>query len=370
MTTGNQTINFFQVGMIFMLMNGLLTHVIINPMLLDAAGRDAWISVILSGVLVMPWCWLLVLFMRKSQQKRFYPWLAGHSGKIIAWLIILPLCIQLYFIGAETVIHTDMFTIANYMPELNGFLIAVTLVTVAYFFARSGLKMIAIASGILLPIVIALGYLVSFGNMPHKEFNLLLPMFENGFGPALTGMIYAGAGYVELIMLFAIQHHIRGKVKYWHIALLAFIIIYITIGPIIGAITEFGATEAAKQLESPFEQWRLVKLGNDIEHVDFLSLYQWLAGAIIRASFSIYLLTELLPLKTVKTRHIVVLLICLSYLALSLFTFERFPFYKMMYDFYMPVTLVVCMTLSFICVVIALLASKKKEKKKKEDSAL
>ncbi len=41
---GNIKINFIQVCMILMLVNGLMNHVIVNPMLLDVAGRDAWIS--------------------------------------------------------------------------------------------------------------------------------------------------------------------------------------------------------------------------------------------------------------------------------------------------------------------------------------
>lgn len=41
----NHTITFFQTGMMMMLTIGLMNHVIVIPILLDAAKRDSWISV-------------------------------------------------------------------------------------------------------------------------------------------------------------------------------------------------------------------------------------------------------------------------------------------------------------------------------------
>ncbi|SFK13227.1 spore germination protein [Brevibacillus centrosporus] len=48
---GNESsgISVIQLFTIFALMNGLKNHVIINPMLLDASGRDAWITVLVTG---------------------------------------------------------------------------------------------------------------------------------------------------------------------------------------------------------------------------------------------------------------------------------------------------------------------------------
>ena len=361
MKNSGQTINFFQAGMIFMLMNGLLSHVIINPMLLDAAGRDAWVAVLAAGALYVPWCILLYLFMRKSEQKQFYPWLVMHTNKIVAWIILIPICIQLYLIGLETVIHTSIFNIRNYLPEQTGIIVTIPLTLVSYFFARSGLRSIAIASGILLPIVIMLGYLVSFANMPYKDFTMMLPVFEYGYGPTMQGMIYAGGGFIEIIMLILIQHRLRSKVKYWQLAILALITIYIMFGPITGSITEFGYKEAADQLESPYEQWRLVKLGNDIEHVDFFAVYQWLAGAMIRISLAQYLLAELIPFRSLKVRHILIILLTLSYTISTFFPIENYTFYQIIYTYYIPISLITGIVISVVCAAIAMYASMKKE---------
>ncbi|MDQ0875913.1 hypothetical protein QFZ77_004572 [Paenibacillus sp. V4I3] len=128
--------------------------------------------------------------------------------------------------------------------------------------------MIASSAGILLPVVIALGYFVAFSNAPQKDYTLLKPILEHGWQPVIHGMLYAGGGFIELLMIIAIQHRLKSGVRVWKIAILAVLMVYISIGPIIGAVTEFGPVEAAKQSEPPYEQWRLVKLGSNIEHVD------------------------------------------------------------------------------------------------------
>ncbi len=331
-----------------MLTNGLTTHVIVNPMLLDASGRDSWIAVIAAGLLFVPWCFLLALFMRKAGQMELQPWLAEKTHPIVAWALTIPLCIQLYLIGAMTVVHSATWTITNYLPGTPRVVLAVIITGLCAFYANWGIRVIAIMSGVLLPLVIVLGMFVGVSNYPQKDFHLLKPYLEFGIDPVLQGMIYAGAGFVELVTLVAMQRHLTKKVKPWGLVLYAALMIYITLGPLIGAITEFGPNEAAKQMVSPYEQWRLVKLGTYVEHVDFFSIYQWLAGACVRISLSLFLVPDLLQVRGSKPRTRFIALIGLSYVALSIFPIDDYAFYLWMYRFYFPISLAVAFTAS-IC---------------------
>ncbi|MBJ6360324.1 endospore germination permease [Paenibacillus sp. GCM10012307] len=358
MNNGIGNISFLQLAMIILLMNGLMTHVTINPMLLESAGRDAWISVLATGGLYLPWCALLVLFMRSSGQQKLQPWLAARVGTILSWIILLPLAIQLYLIGGTTILHTAGWTLINYLPATPIAVLAILLGIVCLYYALSGISAIAIGSGVLLPLVVVLGYFVSFANNSMKDSQLLLPVLEHGWQPVFSGMVFAGGGFVELIMIFAIQHRLKKKVKAWQLLLLGAMIVYITLGPIIGAITEFGYKEAAKQMESPYEQWRLVSLGNDIEHVDFLSVMQWLAGAIVRVSFSAFILTDLLPLKHAASRSWMLLLIIASYVVIAMFPIDIYGFYLWMSRFYIPYSLAVAGFTSVTCISLALFSKK------------
>ena len=344
----NGSINFFQACTILMLSNGLTNHVIVNPMLLDAAARDSWISVMAAGLLFLPWCFLLALFMRKSGQTALQPWLAEKTHPILAWALTIPLCIQLYMIGAMTVIHTSTWTITNYLPGTPKVLLVFILTGLCALFATWGIRVIAIMSGILLPLVIALGIFVAVSNVPHKNFDMLKPYLEFGTSPVLHGMIYAGGGFIELVTIIALQQHLKKKVKPWGLVLYAAIMVYIMMGPLIGGITEFGPSEAAKQIASPYEQWRLVKLGSYVEHVDFFSIYQWQAGACVRISLSIFLVLDLLLIRRNELRNRFIMLIALSYIALSVFPINEYDLYLWMYRYYFPISLVAMFALS-IC---------------------
>ncbi|UVI32624.1 GerAB/ArcD/ProY family transporter [Paenibacillus spongiae] len=360
MMTGSK-ISFFQACLILMLAIGLTNHVILNPMLLDASGRDAWIAVLLAGVCYVPYCALLVVFMRKSDKQKLQPWLARRTTPFVSWILILPILIQVYSIGGTTIIHTETWTLTYYLPETPKYILVLTLALVCFYFARSGLSVISYSAGILLPFVIILGYFVSFSNTPNKDFTLLKPILEHGWQPAVHGMLYAGGGFVELIMLLTIQHRIKSKPKVWQIILLGAILVYITIGPVIGAITEFGYKEAAKQFESPYEQWRLVKLGNDLEHVDFLSVFQWMAGAVIRVSFAQYILAELLPFRSKRARDWFILGTTVSYIVISMYPIEQDAFYQWMLHYYFPLSLISAFSVSAVCIAISLLTKKPKE---------
>lgn len=361
MDTSNGKISFLQVCMIFMLMNGLMSHVMANPKLLDASGRDAWISVLLAGVLFLPWSALLVMFMKRSGQQKLQPWLASKTSTLISWIIVFPICLQLFMIGSSTVLYTAIWTNVDYLPGTPKLALVIVLCLACHYYATSGIRTIAISAGILLPVVIVLGYFVAFSNAPQKDYSLLKPVLEHGWQPVLHGMVYAGGGFIELLMMLVVQHRVKSGVQVWKIAIFALFIVYITVGPIIGAVTEFGPAEAAKQSESPYEQWRLVRLGSNIEHVDFLSVLQWMSGAIIRVGFAQYLLVEMMPLTNARQRNLFNLFLTISYIALSMIPIEKYSLYLWMYRFYFPISLGVALFISFVCISISLFSKKFKE---------
>lgn len=334
--------------MVMMLSAGLMNHVILIPLLLDAAGRDSWVAVIFATILLMLWSMLLWFIMKEAGEKKMLDWLKDNTNTFIAWLLILPMAIYLFFIGGNTIFLTATWTVTNYLPATPLFVLSLALIAAASYTARSGINVIAICAGILLPIVVILGYFVAISNTPFKEFSLLFPLFEHGSGPVWKGMLYAGGGFVELLILVLMQHQIKSKIRPWSLLVLAVIIGYITLGPLTGGIMEFGPKEAAKQVETPYEQWRLVKVGHYIEHLDFLSVYQWLSGAFIRISLSMYLLAELFAFKSVRTRNVFIRVIAGIYLVITLLPISQEQFYTYQYYYYFPITLILVIVVSMI----------------------
>ncbi|WP_028548439.1 GerAB/ArcD/ProY family transporter [Paenibacillus sp. UNC451MF] len=361
MDTTNGKISLLQAFMILMLMNGLTNHVIVNPMILDASGRDSWISAIMAAALFLPWCLILFFIMKRSGQQKLQPWLASQTNTVISWILISPVILQLYMIGSTTVIHTSIWTVTNYLPATPKFILTGALTFVCFYSAIMGVRAIAICSGILLPAVIALGIFVAIANSPEKDYRLLKPFLENGLQPAINGMVFAGGGFVELITILLMQHHIKNKIKVWKLLIFAALMVYITIGPLIGGIVEFGPEEAAKQMISPYEQWRLVRLGDYVEHVDFLSVFQWLSGACIRISLSLFLLADIIPTKSSKVRNLFNFIVSLSYVVTSFFPINQNEYYLWMYHDYFPMFLIVTVITSVVWGGVSLIKRSKKE---------
>jgi len=355
------TVHVVQIFMALMLMNGLTSHVIINPLVLDAAGRDAWLSVVFATVFLVPWTIMLAVFMRRTGQQKIQPWLAEKTNPVMSWILVAPLIIHLYLIGGVTLYHTSSWTISNYLPATPKVVLIGTLSFVCFYMAKLGIRSIAVSSGILLPLVVFLGFFVSIANASEKNFNLLAPILEHGIMPPVNGMIYVGGGFVEIFVILSMQHRIKNKVKLWHMVVYGLIISYITLGPIVGGISEFGPQEAAKQMESPYEQWRLVKIGEYVEHVDFLSVYQWLAGAFMRIALAQYLLVEILPFKSRVMANRFILAVTFSYILIAMFPVSQHAFYQALYRYYFPITLIVNVLLSVIWTVLTFLPAKRKE---------
>lgn len=354
-------ISFIQTIMILMLSNGLMTHVIINPMLLDSSGRDSWISILISFFVFIPWFFFITVFMKKSGQQKLFPWLIQRTNPFIAWVLIIPMCVQLYLIGGTTIFHTAMWTYSSYLPSTPKIMLVITLAFVCFYCAKIGLSSIAISSGILLPFVVILGIFVSITNIPEKDYQRLTPILEHGWGPVFNGLVFIGGGITELLIIILMQHHLKSKIRFWQILIIGAILIYISLGPIVGAITEFGPVEASKQFQSPYEQWRLLKLGEYIEHIDFLSVFQWLAGASIRISLVLFLLADMLPIKNQVTRTRFLLFVTASYVLLCLLPISQNEFYQWSYSVFVPVSLFGSLILTLIWLYISIFTKPTKE---------
>lgn len=354
-----QSITFFQFFLISFTVSGLMTHVIIIPMLLETAKRDSWIAVLLAGILLLCWIPILYITNKKMKGQKLLPWLKEHFGPFVAYPIIFIVMVFSFFVGAITLRETLNF-LSFYLPETPSVVLGLFLMIVCYFCARGGIHSIAYSLGILLPIVLVLGFFVAFANFPHKDYSFLKPFLEDGWGLSLNGFIYPAAGFVELILLIFIQHHIKTPIKFFPLFLIALGMIGLTIGPTIGAIVEFGPFVASIQRFPAFEEWRLVTIGRYIEHLDFLSVYQWLVGSFGRISLTLFIIPDLFQIQRVKIRDRWILFIALLILIVSVLPVSDVTIHWFLTKFFLPSSLIIMSSLSLILFLLSLLPNKKK----------
>lgn len=290
-------INVVQTMFLFQLAVGITNHVIIVPLILQVSHRDSWIAALFAIPPVVAWTFAVYYVMKLTKQQSLYRWFKAHYNSAIAWLVILPLialCATTLFV---TIHDTTAWTKSTYL-QYTPYPVTVSIYVVSGLFAGLlGLRTLAIASGILLPAVIAFGLFVMSVNFQFKDYAYLFPSFTEGIVPILKGTGYTLSGLVEFVLLLGLQQHLGKKFRLSALLFLTLAVTGLVFGPLMAAITIFGPHEAADQRYPAFEQWRMVLIGKFISHLDFLSIYQWISGSLVRVSLSFYLLFDLLQIR-------------------------------------------------------------------------
>lgn len=356
-----------QAIMMIMLTIGISNHVTVIPLLLSKAGRDAWVSVLFVAVPFFGWVCMLYWINSRLGQEPLQTWLRRTTGPVVSTLLLIPFALGFYMMALVHLIDTQTWTTVNYLPRTPEWFTAFLLMLICFIAASGGIGPLGITSGILLPLVVILGFFVAFGNLPKKEYSYLLPFFQNGVKPSLEAMVYAGGGFSELAILLFLRHHIRQPLRFSHYVALVLINVILTLGPLTGAIAEFGPIEATRQRFPAFEQWRLLTIGRDIENMEFFAIYQWLSGSFMRISLCLLLITELMQVRTVKQRRILLLTLGASMLAFASMPFADMQFVTFLSSFYYPLFLIVTLA-STIAVAGIALGNRSRERDSRHES--
>ncbi|OXM83813.1 GerAB/ArcD/ProY family transporter [Paenibacillus rigui] len=330
------TITFFQAVMILMLAIGLMDHVIIIPVLMDAAKRDAWISVLLAGAFGCVWVTLLYTAMNKTRTLHIFQWMKQAYppliGNVLSWIA----CLYMVVLCGITLRDTSTWIHLTFLPKVPIIILSSVFGLLCLMNAYCGIRSIANTSALLLPFVVIYGFFVMSANLPNKKYALLKPYLEMGMHPVWSGMIYAGAGLVEIIMLLLLQQHIRTRYSLLSVLVLTLILVGLTVGPVMGGIAEFGPEQLSKLRYPAYEEWRLVTIGRYIEHLDFLSIYQWFSGAFVRISLTMFLVSDLLAIKKKGYRWAVLCFVLFAAVIFSVYPISDNYFLDSLRDYVLP----------------------------------
>ncbi|MFC8684054.1 endospore germination permease [Brevibacillus porteri] len=350
-----------QAIMVMMLTIGITNHVTVIPLLLSKAGRDAWLTVLLAGIPFSFWAYLLFVINRSLNQQSLYEWLSRRSGKIVSNLLLVPIMICLYLMALTNLIDTQTWTTVNYLPRTPEWVTALALMGLCILAAIGGITSVGITAGILLPVVVMLGFFVAFGNIPKKDYSLLLPLFQHGYRPLFHGMLYVGGGISEMFLLLLLQPHVRKPFRLVHFLVMLGITLLLTLSPLTGAIAEFGPVESARQRFPAFEQWRLLTIGKDIENMEFFSIFQWLAGAFIRITICLLLLGDLLTIRNRKQRKFMMIFLGGSMIAFTSLPYSDMQFVSFLTHVYYPLYLAIIVVITLALMLVTLRKPSKQE---------
>ncbi|WP_144549104.1 endospore germination permease [Peribacillus simplex] len=329
-------ISSIQTLSIFFLSIGLLNHVILIPFLLSTGGRDSWFFSILIIGLIPIWVYILSRIIKNMNNQSLTDWLEYRFGKTIKNIVLFFIMIYLISLVLATTKETIDWITTSFLFETPSLAIIIPFTLLCIFLAHSGMRSIAICSSVLLPIVVILGIFVATGNMPTKDYSHLLPLFENGYFHGVKALKYSGYGLAELILIAFFQEKLTDKISRKVLVFICLGLVFLLLGPLTAALAEFGPTLAEAMRYPAYEQWRLLTIGKYIEHTDFFSIYQWLAGAYIRVSLALFLITEIFNRKTEKMKVGILFAVGFLMVVISIVPFSNFKFLHVTQTFYYP----------------------------------
>ncbi|TCP59580.1 spore germination protein (amino acid permease) [Tumebacillus sp. BK434] len=291
--------------MVYMMSTGLLNHVTLIRVLVEKAGRDAWLGGLAALGFTLVWIFLLVFIVRRMRGVHLAQWLQKTTGRAVAYGLLAFMSALLFVNAVSTLFELLQWTKGIYMINTPLLVLGSSLLLICLYSAYHGIYSVRKTTSLLLPFVMLFGFFVAFANSGNKEAAMLTPILAQGLGPVGNAAFFEMAGFGELFWILLLQHRLQqiGSLTKG-LSILSVILFGLTVGPLIGAIMEFGPNGTAELRFPPYEEWRLVKLGDYVEHTDFLSIYQWITGAYVRLSFHFYLILELFRLTEQKTKKV------------------------------------------------------------------
>lgn len=364
---GVGSISILHVVFLAMTVIGLKNHVTIMPPLLEIAERDSWLSVLFTTIIMFPWLFLLVYIHRKSNQEALKDWLPKKIGNAGAKIVIYIIAIVLIIIAAFTMIETLQWINTTFLPKTPRLILLGIYIALCILLVTTSLQTIVIVNVFVLLAVVVFGFFVAITNLQVKDYDLLRPFFEHGFQPVIKGLVYPASGFSELILFLLIQHQIKDRLRWHHFAIMLLILMGLTMGPLVGAITEFGPAEASKQRYPAYEEWGLVTIGRYVEHLDFLSIYQWLTGTFIRVGFILYVVSDLLGMAGDHRRIWKMLALPFLFICLPLMLLNEHIFLQLKGNYILTATFIFFFLLSIFLMLVVLMTGKKDKKSKAVD---
>ncbi len=350
-------ISILQSAMITISSVTFMNQFFVTPVILSSSGRDAWLAILFTIIPCLFWLFLLYTIVRKSNQQHIGTWLKSKYGSFLAWVVSILSGFYLFGMAFLTLKFVIPST-SSYFSETPPIVFVLLALTLCFFTAKSGIQSIAIFVGFTFPYTIILYLFILFANIPNKDFSRLLPLLEYNLDPIWNGMFFAGAGLMEMMIMVWMQHQLASKVRFWHLLLIAAVILILTFESVSSSIAEFGPTEAAKQLYPYLEQWKLVQIGLYMTHFDFFFIYLWLITAYIRISIALYSISELYTKNNKKSSTTFLLVISVLLLICYFIPISVSQFYFILTHYYFPITFAILIFLSLLFFLLSLVKPK------------
>lgn len=253
------------------------------------AAQDAWVSVILAGILSIIPAWATGSLMDRFPNQSITEMLVRLLGKPLGKIVGFAYVALFLFYAALAVWRLEVFVARFLLPDTPVLAIRVLFMLVVGYAAIKGGASLTRTSSYIVPagfVVMILAFILPLKRM---EFSYLFPLFEQGVVSMIKAAIML-TGWLCQIPLIVMQYHRYVQKKSLKgtgpraVVVVILSALAIELG-ILGTLAAFGPRQTASMYYPVMELARITSLGNFLEHMEVTLVTEWIAGIFVAATF-------------------------------------------------------------------------------------
>lgn len=270
-------------------MNYSIQNLLLLSDMLNTAGRDVWMSTLLSLAFAVVASVMLWVVEQQYPGKTLFDILQEKLSRGLQVPLFLLLGLYLIMLCILTTADLGEFVSIGFIQETPLWVIIVMFSTVISYSLRRGIVGLANVAGILTFATIFSGTTMSVAITQHRDMKEFLPLLEHGFLPVLYGSFLFIPIWAEIFFIgFLPRRNIGQKIWLKTYILVSVINIILFLGHTIGPISVFGL-EQAQNLNFPaLSSVKVISLGF-IDRFDIYGLMLMIFGSLIRVGLYLYL---------------------------------------------------------------------------------
>lgn len=266
------------------------TAVLFTPYLAaQTAAQDAWISVILAGLLTIIPAWATGSLMARFPDQSIIQVLPRLLGKPLSKLIGLAFAAVFLFNAALAVWRLEVFTARFLLPETPIVAIRALFVLCIAYAAFSGSAPLLRTSAYIVPAGMLVIIFVTTLPLGRMDISYLFPLFEQGIGPMVNaGIMLSGwLCQVPLVMMMFYRHVKKRTTKGagWQAVIAVLLSAFALELGALGTLAAFGPRQSASMFYPAIEVARIVSIGTFLEHMEVALMAVLIGGLFVAASF-------------------------------------------------------------------------------------
>lgn len=254
-----------------------------NIFIIDG-GRDSWISVIISSILIFAYFIYIIFVCKKSNcynmNEIYHKALGKTMGDIFLIIFILSLFVTLIEISSveANALHVNM------LSDTPVWFFLLFILIPAIYITKKGTRAIIIVTIIGISFIMVAGINLAILTAKYKKLSYLLPIMADGVtGSFILSIIKALGSYGGIATCIPFLSLIQNKSKLTkHCVIALLIVIQMEIVANIGVLSTFGITRVLNINYPKLIQTQLVSYFNFIEGGEFFVMLQMVGGWFIK----------------------------------------------------------------------------------------